>query len=69
MRFRTRSITWHGEAFQFQQLPAERTAEPMQWAVRRHGEFIGTMPCSPQLTTKDFDLRCEGWLRELLGRD
>jgi hypothetical protein len=68
MRYRTRSITWHGEAFQFQQLPPEPASDPDQWAVRHHGEFIGTMPCSSQVTTKDFDLRCERWLRELLDR-
>jgi hypothetical protein len=68
MRYRTRSITWHGEAFQFQQLPPEPAGDPDQWAVRHHGEFIGTMPCSSQVTTKDFDLRCERWLRELLDR-
>jgi hypothetical protein len=68
MRYRTRSVTWHGEAFQFQQLPSEPTGDPPLWAVRRHGEFIGTMPCSSQVTTKDFDLRCLRWLGELLGR-
>jgi hypothetical protein len=67
MHSHNRSITWHGEAFQFQQLPPARSDDPTQWAVRRHGEFIGTMPCSAQVTTKDFDLRCERWLRELLG--
>jgi hypothetical protein len=68
MRYRTRSITWHGEAFQFQPLPAARGDDPEQWAVRRHGEFIGTMPCSSQVTTRDFDLRCHRWLGELLER-
>jgi hypothetical protein len=67
MRWHTRSITWHGEAFQFQQLPADRGDAPVQWAVRRHGEFIGTMPCSPRVTTREFDLRCMRWLRDLLG--
>ena len=67
MRYHTRSITWHGEAFQFQQLPPRRADDPVQWAVRHHGEFIGTMPCSPQISTREFDLRCERWLGELLG--
>ena len=67
MRYHIRSITWHGEAFQFQQLPVDRVDTPVQWAVRRHGEFIGTMPCSPQVTTKEFDVRCTRWLRDLLG--
>ena len=68
MHSRTRSITWHGEYFQFQQLPADRAGDGVQWAVRRHGEFIGTMPCSAHVTTKDFDLRCERWLQDLLER-
>ena len=68
MRYRTRCIEWHGEAFQFQQLPPDPTNDPIQWAVRRHGEFIGTMPCSSQITTKDIDLRCQRWLVELLGK-
>lgn len=67
MRYRTRSITWHGEAFQFQHLPTDPAGDPDQWAVRHHGEFIGTMPCSSQVTTKDFDLRCERWLGDLLN--
>ena len=67
MRYHTRSITWRGEAFQFQQLPSRRADDPVQWAVRHRGEFIGTMPCSPQVSTREFDLRCERWLGELLG--
>jgi hypothetical protein len=35
--------------------------------VSRGGEFIGTMPCSPEVTTKDFDVRGLHWLAELLG--
>jgi hypothetical protein len=37
------------------------------WAVSRGGEFIGTMPCPPEVTTKDFDIRGMHWLAELLG--
>jgi hypothetical protein len=37
------------------------------WAVSRSGEFIGTMACPPEVTTKDFDVRGLRWLGELLG--
>jgi hypothetical protein len=38
------------------------------WAVSRRGEFIGTMSCSEEITTRDFDVRCSGWLGDLLGK-
>jgi hypothetical protein len=69
MRARSRSLTWRGQTFRFQYLSS--TAVPRSdaalWAVSRAGEFIGTMPCSPEVTTKDFDLRGIHWLAELLG--
>jgi hypothetical protein len=68
MRHQARSLTWQGQAFRFERV---RTAAPggdsSFWAVSRRGEFIGTMPCSPEVTTKDFDVRGMHWLRELLG--
>ncbi len=68
MRSRTRSITWHGQSFRFQLLkPPGPESDTGQWAVHRSGEFIGTMPCSPEVTTKDFDVRSLRWLGELLG--
>jgi hypothetical protein len=68
MRHRTRSISWHGQAFHFELLsPKGSSKEPPLWAVSRKGEFIGTMPCSPEVTTKDFEVRSLRWLRELLG--
>ena len=68
MRYRTRSIVWHGETFRFQYLRSSGPGfdEP-QWAVSRGTEFIGVMACSPEVTTRDFDLRSIHWLRELLG--
>jgi hypothetical protein len=69
MRARSRSLIWRGQTFRFQYLSA--TPVPMSdsalWAVSRGGEFIGTMPCSPEVTTKDFDVRGLSWLAELLG--
>jgi hypothetical protein len=73
MRHHQRSITWQGQAFQFQQLrsDASKNDSPQNdsplWAVYRRGEFIGTMLCSAEVTTKDFDVRSLRWLGELLG--
>jgi hypothetical protein len=68
MRHHTQSITWHGQAFHFELLnPKASSKEPPLWAVSRRGEFIGTMPCSLEVTTKDFEVRSLRWLRELLG--
>jgi hypothetical protein len=68
MRYHTRSLTWQGEAFRFERLQARvKPSDSPQWAVSRRGEFIGTMPCEPEVTTEEFDVRCLGWLRELLG--
>ena len=68
MRYQHRSITWQGQAFQFQRLSSapSKSDQPL-WAVYRRGEFIGTMSCSSQVTTKDFDVRSVRWLGELLG--
>lgn len=68
MRYRTRSIIFHGETFRFQYLtPSGRRTDEPQWAVSRGTEFIGMMACPPEVTTRDFDLRSAHWLRELLG--
>lgn len=47
--------------------PAEAAGDLAVWAVSRGGEFIGTMPCSPEVTTKEFEVRGLSWLGELLG--
>jgi len=68
MRHWSRSITWQDEAFHFERLQARvPNSDAPLWAVSRAGEFIGTMPCSSEVSTKDFDLRCLRWLNELLG--
>jgi hypothetical protein len=66
MQHRTRSLAWHGQAFRFEQikLPSERFQD-CTWAVSRQGEFIGTMNCAKEITTKEFDQRCNQWLVEL----
>ncbi len=69
MRYKTRSVAWHGQEFHFEQLQsATRSAnQTVEWAVWRRGEFIGTMPSATEESTKDFDLRCVRWLGELLA--
>jgi len=73
MRARSRSLTWRGQTFRFQYLPSSLSSTAFSksdtslWAVSRGGEFIGTMPCPPEVTTKDFDVRSFHWLAELLG--
>jgi hypothetical protein len=65
MRHQSRSISWKGQTFRFQCLHARTSSETI-WAVSRRGEFIGTMPCSAEVTTKDFNVRSLQWLGELL---
>ena len=68
MRYHHQSITWHGQAFHFELLNTKASSrETPLWAVSRRGEFIGTMPCSLEVTTKDFEVRGLRWLGELLG--
>ena len=66
MRYRTRSLAWHGQAFRFEQIkvPPQRFQD-CTWAVSRQGEFIGTMNCAEEITTQEFDHRCNQWLAEL----
>ena len=69
MRHRTHSVTWRGQTFRFEYLPSNgRAGDLPQWAVSRKREFIGMMPCSVEVTTRDFDVRCLRWLTELLNR-
>ncbi len=63
----------------FVELDGERyTAEPLKshyrvtslppaWAVSRGREFIGTLPFRSDETTKEFEVRCIAWLRDLYG--
>jgi len=69
MRYRTRSITWQAQTFRFECLPSTSgPSGPPQWAVSRAREFIGTMPCSLEVTTREFEVRCLRWLAELHNR-
>jgi hypothetical protein len=66
-RYSSRSITWHDQTFHFQRLDAS-SSDTQLWAVSRRGEFIGTMPCPPEVSTKDFDLRGLRWVGDLMGQ-
>jgi hypothetical protein len=68
MREGPRTVRWRDHEFHFETFKA-RDAECDQspvWAVSWHGEFIGTMPRAPEETTKEFELRCIGWLADLI---
>ena len=66
MHQRSSVVTWRGEPFCFERLEDRRDLVPV-WAVSRRREFIGTMPCADGETTKEFEVRCVGWLATLLG--
>jgi hypothetical protein len=68
MRYRTRSLAWHGQAFYFERIrPPSQRFHDCTWAVSRQGEFIGTMNCADEITTNEFDRRCHQWLAELFS--
>jgi hypothetical protein len=67
MKSRTRSVPWSGEYFRFERLRAGDSGPGSVWAVSREREFIGTMTCDREVTTKEFDVRCQRWLTDLLG--
>lgn len=68
MRFARHAVEWHGERYTVEPLSSlSRVTTPSPtWAVFRHSEFIGTLPYQVNETTKELELRCIGWLRDLL---
>ena len=73
MRYYIRTITWNGRAFRFEAMPAvpepatrAERAIATEWAVSSQREFIGAMTCPADVTTGEFEVRCERWLDELL---
>ena len=61
-------VTWRSEEFRFERLKDRSDrAHPGVWAVSRRLEFIGTMASTERETTKEFEVRCLGWLAALLG--
>jgi hypothetical protein len=61
------SIPWSGQSFRFERFPAWESGPEALWAVSRASEFIGTMSCDEEITTREFEVRCERWLADLLG--
>jgi len=69
MRAARHIVEWHGERYTVTPLKSNSPVQylPPVWAVSRRGEFIGTLPYRPNETTKEFEIRCADWLRDLLG--
>jgi hypothetical protein len=61
-------VEWHGERYTVEPLKSlsRVTISSPIWAVFHHGEFIGTLPYRLNETTKELEVRCIGWLRDLL---
>jgi hypothetical protein len=69
MRSGRHFVEWQGEHYTAEPLKSmyRVTSLPPVWAVSHGGEFIGTLPCHSQETTKEFEIRCIAWLRDLYG--
>ena len=74
VRYLMRTITWNGRAYRFEAMPADPkpadmavTSRTTEWAVSSQREFIGAMTCPADVTTAEFDVRCERWLDELIA--
>jgi hypothetical protein len=65
----SRFVEWQGRRYTAEPLKSSYrvTTLPPVWALSRGGEFIGTMPCRPRESTKEFQIRCLTWLRDLYG--
>jgi hypothetical protein len=67
MHEHTKSISWRGDSFLFQRLVSDRPdIDTALWAVFRHREFIGTMFCPTDVTTREFEVRGRSWVQDLL---
>jgi len=69
MRSGRHFVEWQGERYTAEPLKSlyRATSLPPVWAVSRGSEFIGTLPSRPEETTKEFEIRCLAWLRDLYG--
>jgi len=66
MRSGRHLVEWQGERYTVEPLRSQRaTSLPPVWAVSRKGEFIGTLPSRSEESTKEFEVRCVAWLRDL----
>jgi hypothetical protein len=68
MRFDRHVVECRGERYTIEPLESRSrvTSLPPIWAVSRRGEFIGTLSYRQDETTKEFEVRCLSWLRDLL---
>jgi hypothetical protein len=67
MRHIRRTVSYSDQPFRFERLgPADQHLQTT-WAASRGGEFIGTMNCPGDISTNEFDVRCQTWLCQLLG--
>jgi hypothetical protein len=69
MRRNRYHVEWHGVRYTAEPLRTltRVSSLPPVWAVSRGREFIGTLPLYQEETTKEFEIRCRSWLRDLLG--
>ena len=69
MRKNRHIVEWQGVGYTAEPLKTltRVSSLPPLWAVSRGREFIGTLPMRPEETTKEFEVRCATWLRDLLG--
>jgi hypothetical protein len=69
MRSESHFVDWQGRRYTAEPLKSQYrvTTLPPVWAMSRGGEFIGTLPCHPEETTEEFEVRCLDWLRDLYG--
>jgi hypothetical protein len=67
MHHSTLSIPWSGQSFRFERFHGWESGPDSIWAVSRAREFIGTMSCDEEITTREFEDCCQRWLKDLLG--
>jgi hypothetical protein len=69
MRSESHFVDWQGRRYTAEPLKSQYrvTTLPPVWAMSRGAEFIGTLPCHPEETTEEFEVRCLDWLRDLYG--
>jgi hypothetical protein len=64
-----RFVEWQGVRYTAEPLRTltRVSSLPPVWAVSRNKEFIGTLPLRPEETTREFEVRCTKWLKDLYG--
>jgi hypothetical protein len=70
MRATLHFVEWQGERYTVEPLRSRSRVTSLSpvWAVSRKGEFIGTLAYRVEESTKEFEVRCIAWLRDLLGQ-